>query len=270
MSMKVSCYIPCYNGAAHLPALVECLRQQTVAIDDLFVVDDGSTDNSVAVCKSIGVTVIENSQNMGRGFVRALAMTTAKHEFVFAFDLTNHYSNDFVERALQSMQPSDVAAVCGMICSPDSPSLLGRWQDRHIFQYHLREKIDYNAKFATYACVCRKSLVMEVGNYDQTLRAFEDADLGRRLKKANYRVIQDPELQVISIATPTPARVLERYWRWFHFLDRPSLKFLLEQIYYSAKVMAVKDCKAGDYGAIFITLVLPYYCFIKTCLKSIK
>ena len=45
----VALYIPCYNGAAFLPEVIEALRAQTFPPTEILVVDDASTDGSVAI-----------------------------------------------------------------------------------------------------------------------------------------------------------------------------------------------------------------------------
>ncbi|MCS7208439.1 MAG: glycosyltransferase [Fimbriimonadales bacterium] len=54
---KVSVLIPSYNHAQFLPATLESVFQQTFTDYEIVVVDDGSTDNSVAILQSYGARV---------------------------------------------------------------------------------------------------------------------------------------------------------------------------------------------------------------------
>ncbi|MCY4505151.1 MAG: glycosyltransferase, partial [Hyphomicrobiales bacterium] len=49
---KVSVVIPTYNRARWLPDAIECIRKQTLTNWELFIVDDGSTDNTREVAES--------------------------------------------------------------------------------------------------------------------------------------------------------------------------------------------------------------------------
>jgi glycosyltransferase involved in cell wall biosynthesis len=96
----VSAYIPCYNNIDTIAEAVNSIRRQKVAVGELFVIDDGSTNGSAEVVESMGVRVIRNERNLGRGAVRNRAMTEAKNELVLCCDATNILTPDFLEKAL--------------------------------------------------------------------------------------------------------------------------------------------------------------------------
>ncbi|MBK8100026.1 MAG: glycosyltransferase [Planctomycetes bacterium] len=60
--------IPCRNGAAHLPALLASLRAQSRPAAAIVLVDDASTDDSVALARRHGgddITVLVNDRALG-------------------------------------------------------------------------------------------------------------------------------------------------------------------------------------------------------------
>jgi glycosyltransferase involved in cell wall biosynthesis len=63
--MKVSAIIPAYNEAERIGTVLEALIA-TEKIDEIIVVDDGSTDRTAAVAKSYGVEVLSLPRNMGK------------------------------------------------------------------------------------------------------------------------------------------------------------------------------------------------------------
>lgn len=58
--------VPAYNAAKYLPDLIRRCRQ-FVCDENLLVVNDGSTDNSLAILKETGVNYISFPQNKGKG-----------------------------------------------------------------------------------------------------------------------------------------------------------------------------------------------------------
>jgi glycosyltransferase involved in cell wall biosynthesis len=74
--MKIVAVIPAYNEAA----TIRDVAMRTLGIvDDVIVVNDGSTDSTVAALEGVGVTLVSNPTNLGkgtslwRGFALALA-----------------------------------------------------------------------------------------------------------------------------------------------------------------------------------------------------
>ena len=67
---RVSVVIPNWNRSALLKKLLEDLAAQDLRPDEVIVVDNGSTDDSVSMARAAGATVIELSAN--KGFSKAV------------------------------------------------------------------------------------------------------------------------------------------------------------------------------------------------------
>ena len=70
---KLSVVIPAYNEAK---MIAEIVRGSLRYADEVFVIDDGSTDNTSLVAKAAGATVIRLPKNKGKGFALALGLYT--------------------------------------------------------------------------------------------------------------------------------------------------------------------------------------------------
>jgi len=261
----VSAYVPCFNNAATVGEALRSLQLQRVPVDELCLVDDGSSDGSRAIAKHMGVPVVELERNMGRGVARAAAIDRAQHELVISCDATNQLPVDFLHRALPWFADPQVAGVFGRIWQNQGSSLADRWRGRHLFKVQECLALQHGALLSTYGCVLRRSAVLEVGNFDRSLRHSEDADLGRRLLAAGFDVIFDPSLHVITSTSNTKRQVLERYWRWnagAH--EHVSLRGYAKQVWYSLRVMVFQDLRDGDLPAISLSLLCPHYQFWKS------
>jgi cellulose synthase/poly-beta-1,6-N-acetylglucosamine synthase-like glycosyltransferase len=269
--MGISAYVPCYNNAASVGRSLASLQQQSLAVIELFLVDDGSTDGSRAVAEQLGAQVISMGRNAGRGAVRAAAMERAQQDLVLCCDATNHLPEDFLLEASHWFTDPAVAAVYGRIWQVETKCLADRWRGRHLFRMQDAVSIQHNALLSTYGCVLRRNAVMQVGNFDQSLRHSEDAELGRRLLAAGFDVVFDPNLHVISSVTNTVRQVLERYWRWYAGpREEVNLRGYAKQVLYSLKVMAIQDLRDRDLLSVLITLLSPHYQFWKSWLRRRK
>jgi len=255
--MKVSAYVPFYNARTTIRQAVRSIIDQTLAPTEIFVVDDGSTDDS---WDFDWVRVIRLSSNAGRGATRARAMAEAKYEVVLGCDATMQLDPHFLRTALVWFTSDNVAAVFGRIIEGAKPTVANRWRGRHLFQSQLVHAEAHLASLATHCCVLRKSAVQQVGGFNATLRAGEDADLGRRLIGAGFDVVFDPKLVATSVLTNSVFEVLARYARW-NTLTRMTIRGYLRQLNYSLKVMVAKDLKARDPLGACLSLLAPHYQF---------
>lgn len=67
--MKTCVLIPTYNESLHIASLIEEIKPY---IGDIVVIDDGSSDATAEIARRHGATVIQNTQNQGKG--RSLAI----------------------------------------------------------------------------------------------------------------------------------------------------------------------------------------------------
>lgn len=259
-SLKISAYVPCYNNAETVGQAIKSLQAQTVAIDEIFVIDDCSTDDSVKVATDCDVRVIANEKHVGRGAVRAQAMRTARNEFVLCVDASKVVSPKFLEQALTWNLSGKVAGVFGRIVLNHTKTMPERWANRHIYEVTANSLSDSHGLLVTAGCLLRKSVVLELGNFNRFLQHSEDRELGRRLLAANYEVIFDPLLAIVDTRHKSLREALETYWRW-HAGEKEcvDMQAYLRQIIYSFKVLAGRDIKSGDLASVFISFVSPHY-----------
>lgn len=262
MSYKVSAYIPCYNNSTTILETIRSLQAQTCSLDEIFVIDDGSTDGSLEKVKSEGTRLVCHSKNLGRGAVRFEAMKQAKNELVLSCDANKFIRNDFVEKALIWFKDKQVAAVYGNFIPLISSEVIQRWFFRHIFGEVTVKVPKFKALLATGGAIVRKTAVINSGNYNPVLHYSEDADLGKRLLGQGYQVIFDPCLENIALGKDNLFKVLMRHLRWCGDEHRKvNLKWYFRQIYYAFKVMAPRDIKANDFVCMLISLFSPHYQF---------
>lgn len=118
----VSVIIPCYNGAKFIAATIESVLAQTDPAREVFVIDDGSTDNSAAIVRKYvdrsqagetptRVTLIQQA-NAGESRARNVGIAQAAGEFIAFLDADDLWLADKTARQVEAFrQYPDVAAV---------------------------------------------------------------------------------------------------------------------------------------------------------------
>lgn len=101
---KVSIAIPTYNEADNIDACLESLYQQTYPNLEIILVDDGSTDQTVALVKTSFKTAPANIEtkllqqnHQGPGNARNLAVAESKGKIIVFFDADMTADADFVK-----------------------------------------------------------------------------------------------------------------------------------------------------------------------------
>ena len=103
MKPLVSVLIPCYNAEKWLSQTIESVLAQTWDNIEIILVDDGSTDNSLAIAhqfESRGVKVIAQP-NRGASAARNLAFNISQGDFIQYLDADDLLAPDKIERQLQ-------------------------------------------------------------------------------------------------------------------------------------------------------------------------
>lgn len=117
--MKVIVTIPCYNEAATLAAVIREIPRSLPGVDrvEVIVVDDGSTDQTVAVARQAGADqVVVNKHNIGlaRTFQRALWEALVRGaDVIVNTDGDNHYDQSKIGELIQPILEQRADIVIG-------------------------------------------------------------------------------------------------------------------------------------------------------------
>ena len=119
MSDLVSIIIPVYKVQQYLPRCIESVLNQTYKNFELILVDDGSPDNSGAICdeyakKDSRIKVI-HKQNGGVSSARNAGIKIAQGEFINFVDSDDWIPNDSLENLINLQKENNVDFVCGTV-----------------------------------------------------------------------------------------------------------------------------------------------------------
>ena len=98
----VSIIIPCFNAGKTVAAAVQSALRQTYSAIEVILVDDGSTDNTAGVIRSLclsdaRIRAIYLAENLGPSFARNAAIGQAKGEWIVLLDADDLYEPHRVE-----------------------------------------------------------------------------------------------------------------------------------------------------------------------------
>ena len=116
----VSVIIPVYNAAKTLPTVLRSLYEQSWPSLELLLVDDASTDNSVAVVESmlaecpphVHVQLFKHATNQGAYAARNTGIAAAKGEFITVHDADDWSHPQKIERQALTLLEQASAQAC--------------------------------------------------------------------------------------------------------------------------------------------------------------
>lgn len=117
----VSVIVPVYNAEKYLSQCIESLLSQTYKEFELILVDDYSSDNSVAVCldwikKDNRIKLHRMPQNSGPAKVRNVGMDLAEGDFYCFIDADDHVTPNYLECLLKKVESYEADIVWCDFC----------------------------------------------------------------------------------------------------------------------------------------------------------
>jgi glycosyltransferase involved in cell wall biosynthesis len=199
MNPRVTVLVPIYNGAAHFRAAIDSVLAQTFEDFELLLVDDASTDDSVAVVESYDdsrIRLLRNEHNLGQVPTTNRGLREARGEYVARLDQDDACLPRRLEHqvALLDAQPNVAVVGCGIEYVEPGGRIVSTLEPRIDDFPHFVFLLLANAvPLAHSAVMYRREEVTALGGYDESVRLVEDQDLWRRLalRRRDARVVPD-------------------------------------------------------------------------------
>ncbi len=184
----VSVVIPAYNVAGYLPAALDSLLAQSLKNFEVLIVDDGSTDDTAAVARSYGERDrrfrLLQKPNGGLSSARNHGMAAAQADYIALLDADDAYHPDKLKSHVQKLnQAPDVAVVysASKIMRDDGKLTWLPMSGKPLHRDWLFSLLCKNCIGHGSNGVFRRSLLAQVGNFDESLRSCEDIDFWLRI-----------------------------------------------------------------------------------------
>ncbi len=210
---SVSFVIPVRNDARRLDACLMSIRRSESGLGgvEIVVVDNGSEDDSAKVAVQHGAHVLScPGARVSRLRNEGVARTVGS---VIAFVDADHViGSGWVSAALDGLEQTDVGAVGAPYHAPPDGTWVQRVYD--LFRVHADRQVDASW-LGSGNLVVRRFAFEAVGGFDEHLEACEDVDFCSRLRKAGFRIVNDPALVSVHFGDPETLRGLfnSELWR---------------------------------------------------------
>ena len=110
---KVSFIIPTLNEEGRISLCLEAIKSQLRDGDEIIVVDNGNTDNTNEIAKSLGCKIVFEKEK-GLSVARNAGAKMAFGDILCFIDADGQISPDWLNQALRSLSDEQVVAVSGL------------------------------------------------------------------------------------------------------------------------------------------------------------
>lgn len=230
----ISILVPCFNEEKVIRASIESLIEQNYPKFEIIVIDDGSSDDTFLMAKSMefnhGDTRLKvyTKENGGKANALNFGIARARGEFFLAVDADSKLSPDSIDLMVEYFDDEEIAAVAGSVYVTNTDNIWTRLQALEYIQ-GLNLVRNGQAYFKLVNIIpgpigmFRKATVEKIGLYKDDTFA-EDCDLTLRLIEAGYKI--DYEIDAISY-TEAPEGLLDllkQRYRWTRGILQAILK----------------------------------------------
>jgi len=179
--LKISVVIPTYNRADFIVKAIKSVLNQTHKVDEIIVIDDGSTDNTKQLLKSFDTKYIYQ-QNSGVSSARNLGIKLASHSWICFLDSDDIWEETKIQKQVEFHK--------------NNPNILfSHTLEKWIFKNKIIKQNKSQQKPSGYCfenniSLCKigastvmihKTILEDIGLFDENLKACEDYDLWLRI-----------------------------------------------------------------------------------------
>jgi len=212
----ISVIVPAFNAEATILETIQSIQNQTFADFELIVINDGSTDGTLALLEQVQDARLRvfSYPNGGLPTARNRGIDHAKGEFISFIDADDLWAADKLERQLQALQQHPEAGVAyswTAFIDEQSRFLYAREPLTFAGDVYPQLLVDNFISNGS-NILLRRQLLEAVGVFDPTLKSGEDWDFYIRLAaKTQFAVV--PQYQILyrksSASMSSKVRVME-------------------------------------------------------------
>lgn len=218
---RVTIVLVTWNSARYLPRCIEGILQQTHRDYELIVVDNASSDDSVALVVPHATRVLRNDSN--RGFSAAVnqAIAIASGELVLLLNPDCHLAAEYVERVAAMFDDASVGSATGMLLRArgfaiepanevDSMGMRMTRSGRHLDIHEgprdrAFEVFGVSGAAAMHRLAFLRDVAIDGEACDEDFFAYrEDADLAWRGRLFGWRAMCEPRAIAYHVRRVTP------------------------------------------------------------------
>jgi len=178
--MKISVIIPSYNRAKFILKAIDSILNQSIQIDEIIIVDDGSTDETKELVTSISNDHIKYiyQENKGVSNARNIGIKVAKNQWLCFLDSDDIWHENKIEKQINFHQKNThiFFSHTDELWMFNNKIINQKKHQQKPFGFCFEKNIP-NTLIGASTVMIHKKVLEDIGYFDETLVACEDYDL---------------------------------------------------------------------------------------------
>ncbi len=200
---RISVIIPVHNGQETIAKCLDSILSLDHSSFEVIIVDDGSTDGTAEICRSYNKVRLIGVDRGGPSRARNVGIVAAHGELVAFTDGDCVVESNWLTELETGFGRPEIAGVGGDQKSPDDETWMGRriqeflkcigFMTEYIKTGTTVRETEHNPSCNV---MYRKSVLEEVGGFDEALFPSEDVDMDLRIRRRGCLLLYNPEAVV--------------------------------------------------------------------------
>ena len=259
----ISIIIPAYNEEAVIQDSLSSLLDLDYPDYEVIMVDDGSSDETVAIAKNISQQHSSSGQssislriitqtNAGKSSALNTGLRHAQGELIMCVDSDSRLATDSLKWGVEHFSDPRIAAVAGHVEVANSDHWLTRFQQLEylISQNFVRRGLSWFGIVTVIpgpVGLFKRDAIEKVGGYSEDKNLFaEDADLTVRLLARGYRIVSEDRMVASTEAPVEIYPLLRQRYRW--------KRGIYQTLHLNFKALILANKPRQSFLAIFLVL----------------
>jgi glycosyltransferase involved in cell wall biosynthesis len=194
-NFKISVIIPTYNRSEFILKAINSVKNQTFKVDEIIVVNDGSSDETIQILENIKDINVISTKNLGVSNARNIGIKNAKNNWITFLDSDDIWKEDKLEKQINfhKTNPDILFSYTNETWIYNNKEV-NKGKSNKKYGGNIFDKIIKKCFIGASTTMINKKVFEDVGIFDTNLKVCEDYDLWLRIGKKYFIGYLEEEL----------------------------------------------------------------------------
>jgi glycosyltransferase involved in cell wall biosynthesis len=251
--LSVSIIVPAFNEENYINHCLESIvKLPPTSLDkEIIVVDNGSCDNTVEICKSYGAKVLIKKEGTISS-LRNYGVRFSKGEFLAFLDADCVVPNDWLLKALSYLEKEERIVLGFRLSVPENSNWVAKSWDLLFAKRYFTAEVDW---VPTGNMIMPREGFMSIGGFNEALESNEDYDFCFRIRNHGYKIVSSSDTPVLHLRPPQNLKQIFKKELWH---GKEVLKVFMNDIHQSKDIYIFrrKNFKVILYAFCYLMFIL--------------